>query len=217
MIQIGNKNIVIDSGPDFRQQMLSTGIRHLDALVFTHAHKDHIAGLDDIRGFNFSMHAPVNVYCTAAVEQQMRQEFAYIFAEHKYPGIPDLTLHRIDTKPFKIEDIEVVPIEVLHYKMPVLGFRFGDFVYITDANFISETEKQKLVGCKYLVLNALRKESHISHFNLQEAIDLIHEINPEKAYLTHISHQLGTHEEVSMELPENIEFAYDNQVIQIPG
>ena len=215
LVQIEGKNLVVDSGPDFRQQMLNVVIDRLDALIFTHAHKDHIAGLDDVRGFNFVMKSAVDVYCTLPVELQMRQEFAYIFAEHKYPGIPDIQIHRIENKPFQIGQITVNPIEVLHYKLPVLGFRFGDFVYITDANFISAEEKLKLKGCKVLVLNALRREPHISHFTLDEAIELIKEINPQKAYLTHISHQLGLHQEVSKELPENIALAFDGLEIVI--
>ncbi len=207
-------DIVVDAGPDFRQQMLRCGIHKLDGLLFTHAHKDHIAGLDDVRGFNFKMKSAVNVYCTEPVEVQMRREFHYIFSEHKYPGIPDITLHRIDKDhPFWVKEFKVDPIEVMHYKLPVLGFRFNDFVYITDANFISETEKKKIAGCEVLVLNALRREQHISHFSLQEALDLIAELKPKRAYLTHISHQLGTHEEVSLELPENVFLAHDELTI----
>ena len=209
LVQIEGINLVIDSGPDFRQQMLNVGIDRLDALIFTHAHKDHIAGLDDIRGFNFVMRSAIDVYCTLPVEMQIRQEFAYIFAEHKYPGIPDLNIRRIENKPFEIDSINIIPIEVMHYKLPVLGFRFKDFVYITDANYISPDEKLKMKGCKVLVLNALRREPHISHFTLDEAIELVQEIYPQQAYLTHISHQLGLHEEVTKELPSNISLAYD--------
>lgn len=215
LVQSGNLNIVIDSGPDFRQQMLQCGIRHLDALVFTHAHKDHIAGMDDIRGFNFSMRKPIQVYCTQQVENQMRREFAYIFDEHKYPGIPDIVLNRIDASPFSIGGLDITPIEVLHYKLPVLGFRFGKFTYITDANFIADEEKQKIKGSEYLVLNALRRESHISHFNLDEAIQLIDELAPRKAFLTHISHQLGLYADVSKELPAHIALAYDGLTLDV--
>src|SRR5262249_29874317 len=155
----------------------------------------------------------VNVYCTEPVEMQMRREFAYIFSEHKYPGIPDIHLHRISTELFHVNGIPVQPVEVMHYKLPVLGFRFGDFAYITDANFISEEEKKKLRNCKFLVLNALRKEQHISHFTLDEAVALIRELAPEQAFLTHISHQLGKHKEVSLELPPNIQLAYDGLVV----
>jgi phosphoribosyl 1,2-cyclic phosphate phosphodiesterase len=210
MVQVGDKNIVIDSGPDFRQQMLRTGIQHLDALVFTHAHKDHVAGMDDIRGFNFKMKRAIDVYCTERVVEQLKREFHYIFEEYKYPGIPDINIHLIENNHnFIAAGIEVEPIEVLHLKMKVLGFRIGGFVYITDANFIAEEEKEKIKGCDILVLNALRKEKHVSHFALQEAVDLVEELKPKRAYFTHISHQLGLHAEVEKELPPHIHLAYD--------
>jgi phosphoribosyl 1,2-cyclic phosphate phosphodiesterase len=209
LIQKNGKNIVIDSGPDFRQQMLRCGIKHLDALVFTHAHKDHLAGMDDVRGFNFRMKKPIRIFCDERVEIQMRNEFHYIFSAEKYPGIPDVEINRIDKSLFDIDDIPVQPIEVMHYKLPVLGFRIDDFVYITDANFITETEKEKIKGCHTLVLNALRKEPHISHFTLQEALELVAEIKPQKTYLTHISHQLGLAVTVEAELPPNVHLAYD--------
>jgi phosphoribosyl 1,2-cyclic phosphate phosphodiesterase len=214
LVKQNGSNIVVDSGPDFRQQMLTAGLLKLDGLIFTHAHKDHIAGFDDIRGFNFAMKKPIEVYCTDIVEQQMRQEFHYIFSEIRYPGIPEVNLHRIDgDTPFTAGGMPIIPIEVKHYKLPVLGFRFNDFVYITDANFISETALQKVAGCDTLVLNALRREPHISHFSLQEALDLIEQIKPRRAFLTHISHQLGLHKEVSAELPPNVHLAYDNLTI----
>lgn len=208
-------DIVIDSGPDFRQQMLRCGIKKLDALIFTHAHKDHIAGMDDVRGFNFRMKSAIDVYCTEQVERQMHQEFHYIFSDFKYPGIPELRMHRISKdETIDVKGVKIQPIEVMHYKLPVLGFRFGDFVYITDANFISETEKEKIKGCDTLVLNALRREPHVSHFSLQEALELITELKPKRAYLTHISHQLGLHDEVTKELPPNVFLAFDNQQIE---
>ncbi len=209
LVQKNGKNIVVDSGPDFRQQMLRTGIKKLDALVFTHGHKDHLAGMDDIRGFNFRMKSAVRVYCDERVERQMKTEFHYIFSAEKYPGVPDVELNRISNQPFEVDGFQITPIEVLHYKLPVLGFRFDDFVYITDANFISREEKQKIMGCDTLVLNALRREPHISHFSLSEAIELIQEIKPRKAYLTHISHQLGLTTELEKELPSGIHLAYD--------
>jgi phosphoribosyl 1,2-cyclic phosphate phosphodiesterase len=216
MVQVNGLNIVVDSGPDFRQQMLNAGIQRLDALLFTHAHKDHIAGLDDIRGFNFRMKTAVDLYCTEQVEHQMRQEFHYIFSETRYPGIPEITIHRISKDHvIDIKGVEVMPVEVMHYRLPVLGFRFGDFVYITDANFISEEEKEKIRGCRVLVLNALRKDPHISHFSLQQALDLIRELGPEQAYLTHISHQLGLYETVQRELPPNVHMAYDGLQIDL--
>lgn len=215
LVQVQGLDIVVDSGPDFRQQILRSGIKKLDALLFTHAHKDHIAGMDDIRGFNFKMKTAVDVYCTEQVEKQMHQEFHYIFSEIKYPGIPELNIHRIDKNShIDVKGMHIQPIEVMHYKLPVLGFRFHDFVYITDANFISETEKLKMKGCDTLVLNALRREQHVSHFSLQEALDLIAELKPKRTYLTHISHQLGLHDEVNNELPPNVFLAYDTLQIE---
>ncbi len=217
LVQHENLNIVIDSGPDFRQQMLRAGIKHLDALVFTHSHKDHVAGMDDVRGFNFRMKAAVNVYCTEFVEEQLRTEFAYIFSEHKYPGIPDINIHRINKDAgFAVNGLIIKPIEVMHYKLPVLGFRINDFVYITDANFISTREMQKIVGCDTLVLNALRREKHVSHFTLDEALEIVAQVKPRMAYFTHISHQLGLHHEVERELPPNVRLAYDGLVIDCP-
>jgi phosphoribosyl 1,2-cyclic phosphate phosphodiesterase len=214
LVQSGGTDIVVDSGPDFRQQMLACGLRKLDGLVFTHAHKDHLAGFDDIRGFNFAMKRAVDVYCTDIVEAQMRLEFHYIFSEHRYPGIPEVNLHRINNNDsFQVNDVTIIPVEVKHYKLPVLGFRFNDFVYITDANFISDESMEKIAGCDTLVLNALRREPHISHFSLEEALAIIEKVKPRRAYLTHISHQLGLHAEVSAVLPENVFLAYDNLTI----
>jgi phosphoribosyl 1,2-cyclic phosphate phosphodiesterase len=189
--------------------MLREQVEQLDAVVFTHEHKDHIAGLDDVRAFNFINGKHIEVYATSRVQAAIKREFAYIFAEDKYPGIPLINLNEIDLAPFQIKDIKLNPIEVMHYKMPVLGFRIDDFTYITDAKSISEKEKEKMKGSKVLVLNALRREEHISHFTFQEAIDLAQELNVEQAYFTHISHQLGLHEQVSDELPSNIFLAYD--------
>jgi phosphoribosyl 1,2-cyclic phosphate phosphodiesterase len=209
MVETSTTTIVIDTGPDFRQQMLREQVEQLDAVVFTHEHKDHIAGLDDVRAFNFINGKHIEVYATSRVQAAIKREFAYIFAEDKYPGIPLINLNEIDLAPFQIKDIKLIPIEVMHYKMPVLGFRIADFTYITDAKSISEKEKEKMKGSKVLVLNALRREEHISHFTFQEAIDLAQELNVEQAYFTHISHQLGLYEQVSEELPSNIFLAYD--------
>lgn len=215
MVQVNGLDIVVDSGPDFRQQMLRAGLKKLDGLLFTHAHKDHIAGLDDIRGFNFKMKTAVDVYCTEQVELQMHREFHYIFSDIRYPGIPEVNIHRIDKDhSIDIKGFPVQPIEVMHYRLPVLGFRFNDFVYITDANFISEAEKEKIRGCRTLVLNALRMDSHISHFSLQEALELIEELKPQRAYLTHISHQLGKHAEVEAILPAHVHLAYDGLEVE---
>lgn len=215
MVEAEGKTIVIDSGPDFRQQMLREQVLNLDALVLTHEHKDHIAGLDDIRAFNYPHGKHVNVYATERVQQALKREFAYVFSGEDYPGIPKIELHTIDNHPFFINNLEIMPVKVLHYKLPVMGYRIKDFSYVTDANFIDNTEKEKLKGSKVIVLNALRKDKHVSHFNLSEAVDLLTELKPEAAYLTHISHQLGLHEELEKELPEFIHCAYDGLKIEV--
>lgn len=216
LVQAQGKNIVIDSGPDFREQMLRTKINRLDGLLITHAHKDHIAGLDDIRAFNFIQKEAIDVYCSEQVEAQLRREFAYIFAEKRYPGIPELNIHNIyPDKPFEVAGVTIQPIEVLHYKLPVLGFKINNFVYITDANYIPPAERKKIEQCKVIVLNALRKEKHISHFTLDEAIEVVQQVKSQQAYLIHISHQLGLHDDVSSALPENIHLSYDGLTLEI--
>lgn len=217
LIEIDNRNFVVDTGPDFRQQMLREKVDQLDAVLFTHEHKDHIAGMDDIRAFNFiSSGKEMEIYATSAVQSALKREFHYVFDEEdKYPGVPMVHLNTIDKNPFSIQGIEIVPIEVSHFRMKVLGYRVQDFTYITDANSISAEEMKKIEGTKILVLNALRKSPHISHFSLEEALELIKQINPERAYLTHISHLLGTHAEVSKELPENVFLAYDGLSINL--
>jgi phosphoribosyl 1,2-cyclic phosphate phosphodiesterase len=215
-IQTENASIVIDTGPDFRQQMLRENIKHLDAVVFTHEHKDHTAGLDDVRAFNFVQKKAMKVYATKQVQEALKREFAYAFADTKYPGVPEIALEEINADtPFTINGVTLIPILVYHYKLPVLGFRIGDFTYITDANFIPEEEKEKIKGSKIIVINALRRQTHISHFTLEEAIALMDELKPEKAYFTHISHQLGKHEDVSRELPAYIQLAYDGLKLEI--
>ncbi len=210
MISVGNKHIVIDTGPDFRQQMLRTGIRDLKGVVFTHAHKDHIAGLDDVRAFNFINKRAIDIYATAEVQEALKREFHYVFSDFKYPGIPQLDLHTIDgNKPFDVSGVEMVPIEVMHYKLPVLGFRVSNMAYITDANYIAPEEMEKLKDLDVLVLNALRKEKHISHFTLDEAIEIVERLKPKRAYFTHISHLMGKHEEVEKLLPDGIFLAQD--------
>jgi len=215
MIEHLGKVIVIDSGPDFRYQMLRENVKQLDAILFTHEHKDHIAGLDDVRAFNFKHDREIDVYAEERVQNSLKNEFSYIFSDSNYPGLPRVILHHIKEKGMNIQGIDVLPIRVMHYKLPVYGFRIGDFTYITDAKTISEEEKEKIKGTKILVLNALRREDHISHFTLAEAIALAQEIGAEQTYLTHISHQLGLHADVETELPDGVFLAYDSLSLRI--
>ncbi len=217
LVSSGGENYVIDTGPDFRAQMLNHHVKSLRAVLFTHEHKDHVAGMDDVRAFNFAEKRDMEVYCSEAVEEALRREFYYVFSAKRYPGIPQVNLNRIskDESFVAIGGLNVVPVEVMHYKMPVLGFRFGDFTYITDAKTVEECEREKIRGTKILVVNALRKEEHLSHFTLDEALAFIRDINPEKAYLTHISHLFGTHEEITKLLPENVFVAYDGLTIEL--
>lgn len=209
MVQSPTTSLVVDTGPDFRYQMLREKVKHLDAVLFTHPHKDHLAGLDDIRAFNFFSKKPIDIYADSLTEEAVRRDFYYAFTDTKYPGIPELNMHTINLDPFMVGDIPVTPIQVWHLKMPVLGFRFGKFTYITDANRIEEEEKEKIRGSEVLVLNALRKQKHISHFNLGEAIELVQELRIPLAYFTHVSHQLGLHAEIETELPNGVHLAYD--------
>ncbi|GGK79817.1 MBL fold metallo-hydrolase [Rufibacter glacialis] len=209
LVEVGQKSFIIDSGPDFRQQMLRERVKRVDAVLFTHEHKDHTAGLDDIRAFNFMQHLDMPLYADQRVLNQLKQEFSYIFTNSTYPGVPRVELHPIQNEPFEVQGIPVTPIHVLHHKLPVFGFRIGDFTYITDANYISEEEKEKVKGSKVIVLNALRKEPHISHYSLSEALTVLEELAPEQAYLTHISHLLGLHQRVEKELPSFVRLAYD--------
>lgn len=215
LVQYNGCNVVVDSGPDFRYQMLREKVDALEALVFTHEHKDHVAGTDDVRAFNFIQNKAVTIYAHPRVEAALRTEFHYAFADVKYPGVPEIRFINIDRSNFEIGGKTWQPIQVMHHKLPVLGFRIDDFVYITDANAISPFEKEKIRGAKVLVLNALRKETHISHFTLEEAIALAQELEVEHCYLTHVSHQMGRHEEVSKELPANVSFAYDGLKISL--
>lgn len=214
-ISINDQSLVIDTGPDFRQQMIRENIDRLDAVIFTHAHRDHTAGLDDVRAYNFLQHINMPVYGTSETLRQIKNDFAYIFGLADYPGLPRLKLQEIGENSFSIQDTSITPLPVLHLKLPVLGFRIGDLSYITDANFIPDDTHEKLKGTKVLVINALQREQHISHFNLSEAIEIVRKINPSKAYFTHISHKLGLHATVAKELPENISLAFDGLQISI--
>ncbi len=216
-ILISHKDLqlVVDTGPDFRQQMLRENVQFLDAVFFTHMHKDHLAGLDDVRSFNFKQNADMPVFCDYLVNDALHREFEYVF-KSDYPGIPKLDVNVID-KDFSqsFGGLTVNALEVMHYKLPVLAFRFNQFGYVTDAKTISKEEADKLKGVEVLVVNALRKEEHISHFNLQKALDFIAYVKPKKAYLTHISHLMGKHKTVTSELPENVELAYDGLKIEL--
>ncbi len=205
--------LVVDTGPDFRYQMLREKVKHLDAVIFTHPHKDHLAGLDDIRAFNFFSKQPIDVYADSLTEEAVRRDFYYAFTDTRYPGIPELNLNTIATDSFIVGDIPVMPIPVWHLKMPVMGFRFGKFTYITDANRIDNESREKIRGSQVLVLNALRKAKHISHFSLSEAITVAQELSIPDTYFTHISHQLGKHADIEKELPPGIHLGYDGLVL----
>jgi phosphoribosyl 1,2-cyclic phosphate phosphodiesterase len=215
LVESETTTLVVDTTPDFRYQMLRAGVKKLDAVLFTHPHKDHVAGLDDVRAFNYFLTKPMELYANSLTEEAIKREFAYAFSDKKYPGIPNLNLNTIDDKPFYIGDIPVIPILVWHLKMPVLGFRFGSFTYITDANKIDDEEKEKIKGSQAMVLNALRKEKHISHFTLDEAVAMVQELGVPNGYFTHISHQLGRHEQINETLPQGIALAFDGQQITI--
>ncbi|MFY0598028.1 MAG: MBL fold metallo-hydrolase [Cyclobacteriaceae bacterium] len=214
-IQVDNQSFVIDTGPDFRTQMLRERIKHVDAILFTHEHKDHTAGMDDVRSFNFAQKMDMPVYADQRVINQLEKEFSYVFAKEKYPGVPSVQVHNINNSSFDINNVQITPIEVMHYKLPVFGFRIKDFTYITDANYISAEEIEKIKDTKILVLNALQKTEHISHFTLDQAIEMANVIKPEKCYFTHISHRLGKHRDVAEELPSNCELAFDGLKITL--
>lgn len=216
-LAVEGRSLVIDTGPDFRQQMLRARVTRLDAVLFTHEHKDHVAGLDDIRAFNFRQQQDMPIFAEPRVIGQLRREFAYIFAEQKYPGVPQVSLHPIesDTKPFDVLGVAVQPLRALHYRLPVLGFRIGGLAYLTDANYLAPETLALLRGADTIVLNALRREPHISHFSLGQAVELLTELAPRRAYLTHISHQLGRHREVEAELPPWLRLAYDGLKLEL--
>ncbi len=209
LVETSSNTFVIDAGPDFRQQMLNACVKKLDAILLTHEHKDHIAGMDDLRAFNYKSQAAIDIYAEERVQSAVRKEYAYVFSENHYPGVPKMELHNIDNYNVNINCDIIIPLRIFHYRLPILGFRIGDMAYITDANYIPEETKEKLIGVRYLVVNALRKEKHISHFSLGEALNLIQEVSPRMAYITHIGHQMGKHEEVNRELPLNVTLAWD--------
>ena len=215
MIEINGLTFVIDCGPDFRQQMLQQAVTNLDAVIFTHEHRDHIAGLDDVRAFNYVLNKKIDIYGTPQVMEAIRIEFPYIFSESRYFGAPQLTTHPIDDKPFTIMGVEFIPILVLHEKLPVTGFRVGDFTYITDASYISDAELEKVKGSRVIVLNALRNSKHVSHFSVGEAVEILKRLQPEAAFLTHLSHFVGLHEDVNKKLPDFIQLAYDGLEVVI--
>jgi phosphoribosyl 1,2-cyclic phosphate phosphodiesterase len=214
-VEVANQSIVVDTGPDFRQQMLRERVKRVDAILFTHAHRDHTAGLDDVRAYNFMQKIDMPIYGTQPVLDQLKIEYAYAFVKDSYPGIPRLLFHLIDNQTFAVNGVNVIPLPVMHLKLPILGFRFENFSYITDANFIPDETFEKLKGTEILVLNALQRDSHISHFNLKEALQMVEKIKPKKAFFTHISHKLGTHANVSKELPDHIMLAYDGLQLEI--
>lgn len=214
-VAVEGQSFIIDTGPDFRQQMLRSYIQHIDAVIFTHAHRDHTAGLDDVRAYNFLQKMDMPVYGRQAVLDQLRIEYAYAFSKDSYPGIPRLALNRIDDKPFVINDVQITPLPVMHMKLPVLGFRIGDLSYITDANYIPDETFEKLKGTRILVLNALQVEPHVSHFNLKEALAVARKIQADETYFTHISHKLGLHAAIEKELPPSVSLGYDGLEISM--
>ena len=210
LLTVGNNNILFDIGPDFRQQMLRHHVDHLDAILITHAHRDHVGGLDDIRSFNYVQHSKMNLYLNAEAKTALLRDYKYIFDYHQYPGLPEAELHEVGESPFLAAGETVIPICAMHKDLPILGFRIRNFAYITDANYIAPSEMEKLKSVDVMVINALRKEKHFSHYSLPEALEVISQVKPREAYLTHISHELGLHAVVERELPAGVHLAYDN-------
>ncbi len=216
LIEHQHKRILIDAGPDFRQQLLRENIDNIDAILLTHEHKDHTGGLDDVRAINYLTRKPLAIYCEKRVYESLRHEYSYAFTERKYPGVPEFDIRIIENTPFFIENIQITPIRVIHYKLPVLGFRIGGITYITDANYIAPDELEKIKGSNILIINTIRKEKHISHFSLEEALQVALKSGIQEVYLTHLSHQIGTHEELNNQLPEGINASYDGLKVSIP-
>ncbi len=215
LLKIGELNFVIDAGPDFRQQMLRENVRNLRAILLTHEHVDHIFGLDDIRSFNWVQGHATDIYAEPRVQEAIRRIFHYVFADFKYPGVPEMKLHPVKDHPLLIDNVKFTPVRCYHHKLPVYGFRVGDLTYITDTNFIADEEMAKIEGTKILIINALRKEKHISHFNLEEALIVAERVGAEKTFLTHLSHQFGFHQNIQSELPHNVFVAFDGLKLEL--
>ena len=213
LVDYCGKRFLVDAGPDFRQQMLRAGVSHVDAILLTHNHKDHTGGLDDIRAFNYLEKSATQIYCEKYVEESLRKEYSYAFAEEKYPGAPEWEVHLIDDKPFSIEGVEIIPIRGKHFTLPVLGYRFGDIAYCTDMNRIPDEEFAKLEGLDHFIINCVRRGRHISHFSLEGALEVAARVGARHTWLTHLSHQLPRYEDLLAELPEGVEPAYDGLVI----
>ncbi len=214
LLQHNGTTVAIDAGPDFRQQMLREKVGRLDGILVTHNHKDHTAGIDDVRAFNWIQQKPMNIFARRSVLTAIREEYFYAFEENPYPGVPDINLNELDGSSFRINDMELTPIEAMHHRMPVYGYRTGNFSYLTDANFIETGELNKMKGSRFVVINALRREKHISHFTLEEAVDILQYLRPEKGFITHISHQMGKHSDLEKELPDGIFPAFDGMKLQ---
>ena len=215
LVKIKNKTFLIDTSPDLRMQMLDAKVKNIDAVLYTHSHKDHVAGLDDIRSFNFRSRKPMDIFCTKDVLNALKMEYSYIFSEKTYPGVPKVNINIIENTKFFVDDIEIQPIQALHYKLPVLGFRIKNFIYLTDLSEINSVEKSKMLNADVIVLDSLRKEPHLSHLSLDESIALLKELKPKQAYLIHISHLMGIHDQVNSELPTNIQLSYDGLQLNI--
>lgn len=215
IVEIGNQNIVIDTGPDFRQQMLREKITDVDAILFTHHHTDHVIGMDDIRAFNYKWKKDMDVYCSRDTGIALKNVFPYIFEDNSYPGVPRVNINTIKNRSFKINDLKITPIKAMHYKMPIYGFRIKKFIYLTDVSEITKKEKEKMMNADLIILDSLQRKKHISHFNLEQSLELLNELKPKQALLTHISHYMGLHELVNRELPNNIQLAYDGQSIEL--